>query len=222
MKVAKLQFEHELQTPSDRNSNIILIGMSGSGKTHWSKLLSEKHGFNLVEFDNLIGDSAELADLIKDIPGRDPAEKMGNYFGMPWTEGYKAKETTFLSIERRFMAATYPNGSVLDLTGSCIYHPDQMWAISRTGLVIYLETSPEKQRDIFETFKKNPKPIIWGGLFKRNDGETNEKALERCYPLLLNHRSGLYASAADVVLPYDVHKNARNVGELVQEVTKQL
>lgn len=222
MKLTKSQLKFELSNPAKRKFNLIIFGMSGSGKTHWSKLLAQRYGYLHIEFDDLIGKSPELAGLIKDIPGRDIAEKLGNYFGMPWTHGFQAKEARYLGLERKFMSEAQPTGSIFDLTGSCIYHPNEMEAIRAAGLVIYLETSPEKQREMLEIFIKHPKPVCWNGMFERKKGEANEQALERCYPLLLAHRAKLYAQFADVVLPYAVHKNMQGVGGFVQEVMKQL
>lgn len=222
MKITQLQFDFELKNPSGRKFNLIIFGMSGSGKTHWSKLLAQRYGYIHIEFDHLIGLSAEFVDLIKDIPGKDAAEKMGNYFGMPWNEGFQVKESAYLSIERDIMSKSQPTGSILDLTGSCIYHLDEMEAIQATGLVIYLETDLEKQREMLEIFIKHPKPVCWKDAFEKMDGETNEQALARCYLLLLAHRATLYQRFADVTLPHAVHKNLKSAEEFVQEVKKQL
>ena len=222
MKLTQSQFELELSSPAGRKFNFIILGMSGSGKTHWSRLLAQRYGYPHIEFDELNGASAELSDLIKDIPGRDAAEKMGNYFGMPWNKGFQAKESAYLDIERKIMSQSQPMGSILDLTGSCIYHPEEMEAIRATGLVIYLETSLEKQREMLEIFIKHPKPVCWRGIFKKNDNETNEHALSRCYPLLLVYRAKLYAKFADVELPHSLHKNMQSAEEFIHEVNKQL
>lgn len=222
MKLGQTQFEDELANPAGRNSNIVIIGMSGSGKTYWSKILAQRYGYPHIEFDDLIGKSPELADLIRGIRGKDAAEKLGNYFGMPWTKGFDAKEAAFLGLEKGFMSEAQPTGSILDLTGSCIYHPDEMKAIRATGLVIYLETSPEKQNEMLEIFLAHPKPVCWKGIFQRKNDETNEQALSRCYPLLLAHRSRLYQRFADVTLAYAAHRNMKSADVFVKEIKKQL
>mgnify|MGYP001563216125 CR=1 FL=1 len=222
MKVGQRQFEEELVNQAGRKSNIVIMGMSGSGKTYWSKLLAQRYGYPHIEFDDLIGKSPELADLIGGFPGKDAAEKLGNYFGMPWTNGFDAKEATLLGLERKFMSEAQPTGSILDLTGSCIYHPTEMEAIRATGLVIYLETSLEKQKEMLEIFLAHPKPVCWKGVFERKNNETNENVLSRCYPLLLAHRAKLYQRFADVTLAYAVHKNLKSAEGFVQEVEKRL
>lgn len=221
MKLTKSQFELELSA-SDRRFNLIILGMSGAGKTHWSKLLSQRYNYPHMEFDELIGASAEFVNFIKDIPGKDAAEKMANYFGMPWSEGFQEKEAAYLDIEKKIMSKTLPKGSIFDLTGSCIYHPNSLKSICSTGLVICLETSQEKQREMLDTFIRHPKPVCWRGMFEKRKNEANEQALKRCYPLLLAHRAKLYAQFADVALPYTVHKNTQNAEIFVQEIKKRL
>lgn len=221
MKLTKSQFELELSA-SDRRLNLIILGMSGAGKTHWSKLLSQRYKYRHMEFDELIGESAEFANFIRDIPGKNAAEKTANYFGMPWSEGFQEKEAAYLDIEKKIMSKARSTGSILDLTGSCIYHPDEMEAIRDTGLVICLETGQEKQKEMLEIFLAHPKPVCWKGFFQKKNGETNEQALSRCYPLLLAHRARLYAQFADVALPYAVHKNLKSADGFVQEIKKQL
>jgi len=222
MKLAKSQFEFELSNPAKRKFNLIIFGMSGSGKTHWSKLLAQRYGYTHIEFDELIGASAELANLIRNISGRDTAEKMGNYFGMPWSEGHQAKELAYLSVERAIMSKSLAAGSILDLTGSCVYHPEEMKAIRNSGLAVYLETSLEKQKEMLGIFLAHPKPVCWNGIFQKKSGETNGQALSRCYPLLLAYRAKLYPRFADVVLQHSVHKNLKSADDFVQEVKKQL
>lgn len=221
MKLTKSQFELELSS-AKRSFNIIILGMSGSGKTHWSKLLSKRYGYPHVEFDELIGKSPELADFIRGIPGKDAAEKMANHFGMPWSEGFQAKEEAYLMIEKKVMSRKLPRGSIFDLTGSCIYHPDSLKSISSTGLVICLETSQEKKLEMLDTFIRHPKPVCWKGLFEKRKNETNEQALSRCYPILLAHRAKLYAQFTDVALHYSVHRNMKSADGFVQEIKKQL
>ena len=126
MKITKLQLKKELNNAKSRKHSIIFLGMSGSGKTYWSKKLAGKFRLSHVEFDELIGKSMELSKLIEKYPGKDSAEKLGNYFGKPWNKEYKSKEDKFLSIEKKILSKKYPNGTILDLTGSAIYHPRQI------------------------------------------------------------------------------------------------
>jgi len=225
MKLTQSQFELELNSPASRTFNLVLLGMSQIGKTDWSKLLAQRYEYPHIEFDKLIGTSTQLTDLIKNIPGRDTAEKMGNYFGMPWSDGFKEKEAGYLDVERRLMAKKYNIGTILDLTGSAIYHPDEMEGIRAIGLVIYLKASPKRRQEMFQLYIKHPKPVCWKGAFERRGDETNEQALARCYPILLASRAKLYETFADIVLPYQVHtklRNGNNLDGFVQEIKNRL
>ncbi len=222
MKITAAQFKQEIANPSARTMNLIFIGMSGSGKSHWSKLIAQSKGYERVEFDELIGHSKRLGDLVKQYEGRDMAEKMGHYFGMPWTEGFDDREREFLKIENSFMSDFPESGAVLDTTGSFIYHPEALRKIADSGLVVYLETDAASRQKMFEIYLKHPKPVCWCGVYQPQDGETNEETLARCYPLLLETRGKLYEQYADVTLPFEVHKNAQTPEDLIKAITERL
>ncbi|MCK6418529.1 MAG: hypothetical protein L6Q57_06290 [Alphaproteobacteria bacterium] len=195
--------------------NLILIGMSGSGKTHWAKLLAEHLELPHIEIDELIVQSPQLAALLRDDPGKDAAERLGRYFGMPWSAGFAAREEQYLAIERTIMASDFAPGCILDLTGSAIYHPAEMARLKATGKMIYLETSAEAQQTMIENFIARPRPICWRGLYQPLPGENPEAALNRCYRLLLAKRAKLYESHADVTLPWAVHKEFQNAADFI-------
>ena len=214
------------RSTKDRQYNILLLGMSNSGKTHWAKLLARTFGYKHIEFDGLMGNSEEIADLIRNIPGRDEAERMGRYFGMPWEPGFQEKEDGYLAVEGRLMSKEYGPGSILDLTGSAIYIPDQLARIAQTGLVIHLATSQEARGKIIAEMLKDyvnkPKPVCWNGNFNQKPGETGEEALKRCYPLLVSSRAKLCEKFSDITLPYDVHKTLTSAEGFMKAVYRQL
>lgn len=219
--ISKQQFSEWLDNPEKRN-NLAFLGMSGCGKTYWSKHLASEFNFNHVEFDELIGKSKSIAGLIKNIPGKNEAEKMGNYFGKPWEKGFQSREDLYLSIESECMSKKFPKGAILDLTGSAIYHRKQMEEIAKNSLVIYFEPNLKAQKEMLCIYLSRPKPVCWNGMFKKKNQESNENALERCYPLLLSHRAKIYGKYADINLPYNVHKNMKGVGQFVKEIRKRL
>ena len=69
MMISKSLFMKELKNAKGRKHSIIFLGMSSCGKTHWSKLLSEKFHLNHIEFDDIIGESEEFKEPIKNILG---------------------------------------------------------------------------------------------------------------------------------------------------------
>lgn len=222
MLITKEEFRKEITNPEQRKQNLIFIGMSGAGKTHWSERLSEKFNLSHINIDKDIGLSQEFINLIKDIPGKNETEKMGNYFGKPWDKDFNDKEERYLAIEKRLMDKEYPLGSLIDTTGSSIYHPDELENLSKTGLVIYLETSEKAKKEMFNIYISDPKPVCWNGVFSKNVGENDGEALARCYPLLLEYRSGLYEKYADIKISYEVHKNLKSAEEFVDAVCEKL
>jgi len=206
MNLTQEQLDGLLADGNKGKYNIILIGMSSSGKTHWAKALAKEYSMEHVEYDELIGKSNELSKLLKGIKGKDEAERMGKYFGMPWTEGFQGRENKFLVIESAAMENDFGTGKVLDLTGSAIYHPEQLERLAKTGIVIYLETSEEAQEAMFRTFLSEPKPVCWKGQFNQKEGENVDDALKRCYPNLLATRANLYSQFANLTIPSGQHK----------------
>jgi shikimate kinase len=208
----------------DKNGiSLVFIGMSGSGKSYWSKEISQFYGLERIELDEMIGSSLQLASILANYSGQDSAEKMGKYLGMPWENDFNEKERLFLNIEAEIMRNIRDkNPPILDLTGSAIYHANEMQALSSSGLVIYLETDEAAEREMFETFMSSPKPVCWKGHFKPQPGESNEEALARCYPLLLKSRDALYSQYADVTLPFETHKRLKTPEAFMAEVINWL
>ena len=222
MIISGKHFLETLKNPDRCGHNIVFLGMSGTGKTHWSKVLAERFNIPRIEIDEVIGNSKEIMELIKHIPGKDHAERMGKYFGMPWEEGFREKEAHFLEIEKKILSRDLPPGAVIDLTGSSIYHEEEMRKIADNALVIVLETSPEAKKEMLHIYLSNPKPVCWNGTFEKKEGESDKEALERCYPLLLKHREELYSRYANVKLEYNVHKKLKDINQFIEEVARRL
>lgn len=202
--------------------SLLFLGMSGIGKTFWSTRLAEAYRLPRVEIDELISLSTELRDLLKDRPETTPTEQMANYFGFPWSEGFEEREGLYLSIERAVMRQDFPPGALIDLTGSAVYHPDELRRLARRGLVIHFETPPERREEMLRTFLEHPKPVCWNRYFSRRKGESEMEALRRCYASLLHYRETLYEEHADVSIPYSVHVSLDTVQALVESISSQL
>ena len=147
---------------------------------------------------------------------------MGQYFGKPWETDFEEKEKNYLQIEKNLMHQNYGTKKILDLTGSCIYHPRAMEELAKTGLVIYLQTSPEHKKALFENYKIDPKAVCWNKIFKPQEGETNQQTLERCYHELLNYREKQYEKYANTTIESKLHKNAKNLEEFMEAVYEKL
>lgn len=222
MRIDRASFEQDLER-AVKQQTLVLMGMSGSGKTHWARALAEKYGYNHIEFDELIAKADPIAEKIKDNHGLSATERVAAYLGMPWTKGFGERQAEYLACEREVMIRDHPVGSIIDFTGSCAYHPEQLADFKKYGaLMVYLETSLERLNEMFAVFMADPKPVCWNGSFNMREGESTHEALRRCYPELIRHRDGLYRASSDVIIPYSQHKGAKTAEEFAQAVAERL
>jgi hypothetical protein len=185
---------------------LCLVGMSGVGKSFWARRLAEDAGLVRHDCDGEIG--ARLGELITPAPGEEPVHALGRWMGMPWSEGYAAREARYLALEEEVTARALeaalgdpPRAHVLDTTGSVVYLSAALVARLRASCrVVYLRT-PEARRDaMLRRYLAEPKPVVWGDAFRAVAGERPEEALPRCFAALLAWRDARYAAMAHVVL----------------------
>lgn len=117
--------------------NIILCGLPLSGKSHYSKLLSEYLGWPMIETDQLL----------------EKLYKIENKQSLSCSEIYKLKgELFFRDLERRAIASiSDAEKSIIALGGGALSNPDNVTTIKNLGKLIYLETETEV---ILERLKK--------------------------------------------------------------------
>jgi len=197
-----------------------LIGMSGSGKSYWSKRLAE-HGFKLFCCDDLI--AAKLAAELTGAKGH--TISMGEWMGFPYEHHYKERESQYLACEVEvlteilaYLASNEVNSRekiVIDTTGSVVYTGEEILGeLRQYTTIVYLSVPPETQEELLNAYLSNPQPMLWKGIFHKDPHETNEEALTRCYPQLMNERQLLYERYADVTIGY--HR-CRARGFMVQQ-----
>ena len=192
-----------------------LVGMSGSGKSYWSKKLS-KSGFRRYCCDDLIA-----ARLVMDLGKKHGSiGTVGKWMGFPFEPQYKEREAKYLACETEVMsqilgelakAEDHPGKNiVVDTTGSVIYTSEAILARLRDcTIVVHLSTPLEIQKVKLDSYIRKPRPVLWRDLFMRKPGETNEQALARCYPLLLASRETQYKNLAHVTISYYRHRTGR-------------
>ena len=87
---------------------------------------------------------------------------------------------------------------VIDTTGSVVYcRKDLQQKLKKLSKIIYFKAQKEDYQQMYETFIKDPKPIIWGDDFKALDILSDKENLKVCYPNLLQFRSQKYQELAD-------------------------
>lgn len=205
---------------------ISLEGMSGSGKSFWSKKLSEK-GFKLFCCDDLI--ERKLNPELKS-RGLRGIEDIAKWMGQPFDPQYPAASKKYLDFERQVMEealeevgnAGQNEDMVIDTTGSVIYTGQEILnKLKAVTKVVYLETPQSVQDQMYRLYLAEPKPVIWGSDFSKEEGEGNMEALARCYPQLLAFRTAQYAKIADVTIGYQrQHSPGYGIADFMRDLQK--
>ena len=185
-----------------------LIGMSGSGKSSWSIKLSEI-GFRRFCCDDLI--QKKLAFELTRPDGT--IRGLGEWMGFPYDSDYQKRESKYLACEIEVLTEIIEylekdknraeEKIVIDTTGSVIYTGEEL--LKRLCLcttVVHLSTPPTIQKLLLKSYLTNKRPVLWRGLFNKEPTETNQMALERCYPVLLFSRERLYDRISNVTIDY--------------------
>jgi len=202
-----------------------LIGMSGSGKSHWSMRLAEI-GFHRFCCDEMIARnlSAELTRADGTVMD------LGEWMGFPYEPHYKERETRYLTYEIRVLdeileyladSARDPGENIIvDTTGSVIYTGETVLGkLCLHTTVVHFSTPPEVQERMLDVYKAQPRPILWRDVFSKESDEANEKALARCYPELLSSRERLYEKYADVTIDYYArNQDSFGVNDFLREI----
>jgi shikimate kinase len=188
---------------------ITLIGMSGSGKSLWSSVLS-RHGFLKRGCDNEIGrrlvDDGELSEGSLDLIGR--------WMGFPFETGFARRETLYLGHEKAVMdqfltelearPADDASPVVIDTTGSVIYTGKAIrQRLRQQTVVVYLSTSAAFRQALHRAYVANPRPVLWQQHFQKKIEEDNRSALKRCYKNLLADRDARYRQYAHLEVLWD-------------------
>lgn len=185
---------------------IALVGMSGIGKSFWSRRLASEAGVVVHDCDAEIG--LRLGSIVTADPGEALVTALGRWMGMPWTPGYAHREARYLALEesvtREALSATVEaaivEGHVIDTTGSVIYLPDDvLHAIRSQCRVVYLRTPEARRVAMLRRYLEEPKPVVWSGAFPPNV-ERPLDALPAAYAELLAIRDRKYAALAHVTL----------------------
>ncbi|HDR1333743.1 TPA: shikimate kinase AroK [Pasteurella multocida] len=150
--------------------NIFLIGPMGAGKSTIGRQLAQLLSMDFVDSDNEIEQRAG-ADIswIFDVEGED---------------GFRKRE------ERIINELTQRQGIVLSTGGGAVLSKENRNHLSARGIVIYLETTVEKQYQRTQRDKK--RPLL-------QEVEDPRQVLED----LAKIRNPLYEEIADITLPTD-------------------
>jgi len=183
---------------------LALIGMSGAGKTFWTRTIAET-GVAAISCDDLIEE--KLAPRLK-AGGFAGINGVAAWMGWPDSATYAEREAQYLSEEISTLdeILTELEGNprqslILDTTGSVIYAGNHLLhRLRKLMTVVYLAASDAEQQLLIERYLSDPKPVLWRGAFQAKAGETARETVARCYPHLIVGRRQSYAALAHAIL----------------------
>jgi shikimate kinase len=193
------------ETNREKPLRLALIGMSGAGKTFWTKKLAAS-GIPAVSCDD--GIEQRLAARLA-AGGFAGINGVAAWMGWPDSATYAEREAEYLAEEIHALDEILTElekrsdkSLVLDTTGSVIYTGNNLlMRLRRQMTVVYLAASAEEQLLLIERYLNDPKPVLWRGAFQAKAGEKARETVARCYPALIAGRRQSYEALAHCALP---------------------
>ena len=200
------------ETHRERPLRLALVGMSGTGKTFWTKKLAAS-GRPAICCDDRIEE--RLARKLA-AGGYEGINGVARWMGWPDSATYAEREAEYLAEEIRTLDEVLteleqqPQKSlVLDTTGSVIYTGNNLlMRLRRHMTIVYLAASAEEQQVLIERYLNDPKPVLWRGAFRAKPGESPRETVARCYPALIAARRRSYEALAHCTLPVAALRDA--------------
>jgi hypothetical protein len=192
------------ETNRGKPLRVALIGMSGAGKTFWTKKLAEA-GYPAVSCDDRI--EQKLAPRLA-AGGYAGIHGVAAWMGWPDSAAYTERESEYLAEEIHALGEILtelerrPEKSlVLDTTGSVIYTGNNLlMRLRRQMTIVHLAASAQEQQLLIERYLNDPKPVLWRGAFQPKAGEKPSDTVARCYPALIAARRQSYEALAHCTL----------------------
>jgi len=179
---------------------LALIGMSGAGKSYWTKRLAAEK-IPAISCDDQI--EARLAAPLH-AGGFRGINGVAAWMAWPDNPTYIERESQYLSEEiaalDEVLSSLEKNPDsdlILDTTGSVIYTGNNLlFRLRKLMTVVYLAASVEEQQLLIQRYLKDPKPVLWRGAFQPRAGESPQETVARCYPVLIESRRQSYQALA--------------------------
>jgi shikimate kinase len=199
-RICTFLMDTELSSPL----RLALVGMSGAGKTFWTKKLAAE-GWSAISCDDRI--EQKLASRLA-AGGHSGINGVAAWMGWPDSPKYAEREAQYLEEEIHTLGEVLTGlereserSLVLDTTGSVIYTGNNLLLrLRRRMTVVYLAASEKELQLLIERYLSDPKPVLWRGAFRPKPGETPQDTVARCYPALIAARRQSYETLAHCTL----------------------
>ena len=184
---------------------LALVGMSGAGKTFWTRKLAASTRMTAISCDDRIEE--KLASRLA-AGGYSGINGVAAWMGWPDNAKYAEREAQYLEEEIHTLGEVLTSLErqpekrlVLDTTGSVIHTGNNLLLrLRRRMTVVYLAASAEEQQLLIERYLSDPKPVLWRGAFQPRKGESPRETVARCYPTLIAARRQSYEALAHCTL----------------------
>ena len=140
-----------------RHVNIALIGMSGAGKSYWSKKM-EENGYRRYNCDEMIAE--RLGPKIRG--NGSTTINLAKWMGQPFSAGYIKAQKIYLELEEAVVeqicyelenSVAINTPVVVDTTGSLIYlQKNLIHRLRALTKMIYLRLPEEQYDQLFDNF----------------------------------------------------------------------
>jgi shikimate kinase len=192
------------ETNREKPLRLALIGMSGAGKTFWTKKLAASQ-YPAISCDDRI--EQKLAPRLG-AGGFAGINGVAAWMGWPDSATYTERESEYLAEEIHTLdeilsdLEKQPGMSlVLDTTGSVIHTGNNLlMRLRRQMTIVHLAASAQEQQLLIERYLSDPKPVLWRGAFQPKAGEKPRETVARCYPALISARRQSYEALAHCTL----------------------
>jgi shikimate kinase len=193
-----------MQSEASLPLRLALVGMSGAGKSFWTKRLAAE-GWTAICCDDCI--ERTLAPWLA-AGGYSGIDGVAAWMGWPDSANYAQREAQYLEEEIHTLGEVLTSLDqrsekplVLDTTGSVIYTGNNLLLrLRRRMTVVYLAASAAEQQLLIERYLSDPKPVLWRGAFQPRPGESPKETVVRCYPTLISARRQSYEALAHCTL----------------------
>jgi hypothetical protein len=210
----------------EKPMRLALIGMSGAGKTFWTKKLAEKDAPAVFCDDRI---EQRLAPRLGP-GGFSGINGVAAWMGWPDSATYAEREAEYLAEEIHTLDEVLraleddPHASlVLDTTGSVIYAGNHLlMRLRRQMTIVYLAATAKERQLLIERFLNDPKPVLWRGAFQPKSGEAPRETAARCYPALIEARRRSYEALAHCTLRVGDLRATLDAEQFLERVRRQM